>query len=203
MRFRLGCTVLLVLLACAALITPWPDRLVAQEARGGITGSVVDPSGAAIPGASVIVSNKAMGTRLTLTTNEVGVYQASYLIPGLYQIEVETSGFKKVVRDGVEVRINDRLEINFTLEVGAAAESITVTAETPLLSTSSASMGQIVDPRRVAELPIAHGQPFALVGLAAGISFNAGAATLNRPFEPTHIAGYAMNGVRAKHGHCQ
>ncbi|MEN6532284.1 MAG: TonB-dependent receptor, partial [Bryobacteraceae bacterium] len=104
--------------------------------------------------------------------------------------------FKKVVRDGVEIRVNDRVELNFTLEVGAAVESITVTGETPLLSTSSASMGQIVDPRRVAELPIAHGQPFALVGLAAGVSFNAGSATLNRPFEPTHIAGYAMNGVR-------
>lgn len=195
MRLR-SYTVLLVLLTCAALTTPWQDRLVAQEARGTIVGSVVDPSGAAIPGASVAVTNKAMGTKLSLTTNEVGSYQASFLIPGLYQIEVESPGFKKVVRDGIEVRVNDRVEINITLEIGAAAESITVIGETPLLNTSTASMGQVVDARQVAELPIAHGQPFALVGLVPGISFNAGAATLNRPFEPTHIAGYAMNGVR-------
>jgi hypothetical protein len=185
-----------ILLACAALLVPLQNQLLAQEARGSIAGSVADPSGAAIPGASVVVSNKAMGTRLALTTNEVGLFQASYLIPGLYQVEVEAPGFRKVIRDGIEVRINDRVGLNVALEVGAATESITVTGETPLLSTSTASMGQIVDPRRVAELPIAHGQPFALVGLAPGISFNAGAATLNRPFEPTHIAGYAMNGVR-------
>lgn len=196
MRFRTTYTVLLTLFGCTALVTLWPDRLFAQETRGRIVGTVVDPSGAAVPGASVLISSKSMGTRVALTTNEAGLYQASYLIPGLYQVEVETSGFKKVVRDGIEVRVNDRVALNFTLEIGAAAESVTVTGETPLLSTATASMGQVIDPRRIAELPIAHGQPFALVGLAAGVSFNAGAATLNRPFEPTHIAGYAMNGVR-------
>jgi outer membrane receptor protein involved in Fe transport len=193
MRFRNSHVVFVSVLAVLALTAP---PAFAQEARGTIVGSVLDPSGAAVPGASVVVTNKAMGTKLALSTNEAGVYQASYLIPGLYLIEVESPGFKTVVRDGVEVRVNDRVQVNITLEIGAAAESITVVGETPLLSTSTASMGQVVDSRRVAELPIAHGQPFALVGLAPGVSFNAGAATLNRPFEPTHIAGYAMSGVR-------
>jgi hypothetical protein len=196
MRLRSRITLWSSLPACAALIALWPAGLAAQEARGGISGRVVDPSSAAIPGASVTITSKAMGTTLHLKTNEAGLYQASYLIPGMYQIEVEAPGFRKVVRSEVEVRVNDRVEVNIALDIGAAAESITVTEEVPLLSTASASMGQIVDPRRVAELPIAHGQPFALVGLAAGVSFNASSATLNRPFEPTHIAGYAMNGVR-------
>ncbi len=100
------------------------------------------------------------------------------------------------MRGGIEVRVNDRIELNLTLEGGAATEGVTVTGETPLLATSTASMGQVVDARRMAELPIAHGQPFALVGLVPGVSFNAGAATLNRPFESTHIAGCAMSGVR-------
>ncbi len=181
-----------VALAFAAL---WQAPISAQEARGTIAGSVLDPSGAAIPGASGVVTNMAMGTRVALTTNEAGLYQASFLFPGLYRIEMESSGFRRLVREGIEVRVNDRVEVNLTLQIGAAPESITVSRETPLLATSTASMGQVVDSRRVAELPIAHGQPFALVGLAPGVSFNAGAATLNRPFEPTHIGGCAINGV--------
>src|SRR5690606_36382887 len=121
------------------------------------------------PSATVVVTNIAMGTRLSLQANEAGSYQASFLIPGLYRIEVEAEGFKQAVRDQVEVRVNDRIAVDFNLEIGAAAESVTVTGETPLLSTSTASVGQVVDPRRVAELPIAHGQPFALVGLTPGV----------------------------------
>ena len=71
-----------------------------------------------------------------------------------------------------------------------------MTAETPLLETTNASLGQVVDARRVAELPIPHGDPYALIGLAAGTSFMR-SARLDRPFEPTHIVGYAMNGVRS------
>ena len=71
-----------------------------------------------------------------------------------------------------------------------------MTAETPLLETTNASLGQVVDARRVAELPIPHGDPYALIGLAAGASFMR-SSRLDRPFEPTHIVGYAMNGVRS------
>jgi hypothetical protein len=66
----------------------------------------------------------------------------------------------------------------------------------PLLQTTNASLGQIIDAKRVAELPIPHGDPYALIGLAAGASFMR-SARLDRPFEPTHIVGYAMNGVRS------
>ncbi len=175
----------------------WAGVVHAQDARGTIVGKVSDPSGATIPGATVQVTSKTMGTRVTAQANDAGSYQASFLLPGSYQLTVEQPGFKKYLRDNVNVRVNERLELNLTLEVGTPEQSVTVTGDVPLLNTASASMGDIIDPRRIAELPIAHGQPFALAGLAAGVSFNANAATLNRPFEPTHIAGYAMNGVRA------
>ena len=183
---------LFVSLVCAGTL-----GLMAQESRGTIVGKVSDQTGALIQGASVQVFSKTMGTRVAVQTNEAGAYQAAFLLPGLYRITVEQSGFMKLVREDVEVRVNERLELNVTLELGATDQSITVVGDTPLLNTASASMGDIIDQRRVAELPIAHGQPFALAGLAAGVSFNANAATLNRPFEPTHIAGYAMNGVRS------
>jgi hypothetical protein len=187
---------LLILLACAVLLAPLGNQLIAQESRGSIVGKVSDPTGAVVPGATVTVVSKTMGTKVAVSTNEAGAYQASFLLPGGYQITGEREGFKKSVRD-VEVQVNSRLEINIVLEVGGSTESVTVTAESPLLNTASASIGDIIDQRRVSELPLAHGQPFALAGLAAGVSFNANAATLNRPFEPTHIAGYAMDGVRS------
>jgi hypothetical protein len=167
----------------------------AQESRGSIVGRVADPQGGVVPNASVLVVNKAMGTRTVLTTNESGLYGANFLIPGAYRIEVEVPGFKKYVRDDVTLRVAERLELNVAIEIGTADQSVTVTGETPLLSTASSSIGETIDARRMAELPLAHGQPFQLAGLAPGVSFNAANATLNRPFEPTHIAGYAINGT--------
>jgi len=175
----------------------WQHDLFAQDARGAIVGRILDPSGAVVPGASVQVVSKTMGTRVAIQTNEAGAYQASFLLPGAYEVVVEQTGFKKYVRETVEVQVNERVELNVTLDLAAQGQSVTVSVETPLLDTTSASGGSLIDQRRIAELPLAHGQPFALAGLATGVSFNANAATLNRPFEPTHIAGYAMDGVRA------
>src|SRR5688500_14187559 len=100
----------------------------AQEARGTISGTVSDSSKGVIPGALVTVTNVAMGTSVPVTTNEEGWFQAPYLIPGTYRVEVELSGFKKFARE-VEVRIDDRLEIDVSLELGQSAETVDVTAD--------------------------------------------------------------------------
>jgi Carboxypeptidase regulatory-like domain/TonB dependent receptor len=181
-----------VLLLCF-LMAP---AIHAQESRGTITGTVVDSSKAVIPGATVTVTNVAMETSVSAVTNDQGFFQTAYLIPGSYRITVELSGFKKLVREGIQVSVGDRLAIELPLDVGEAREEVTVTAETPLLETTNGSLGQVVDARRVAELPIPHGDPYALIGLAAGTSFMR-SSRLDRPFEPTHIVGYAMNGVRS------
>ena len=168
----------------------------AQESRGTITGTVIDSTKAVIPGAAVTVTNVERNTSVTAITNSEGFFQVPYLISGSYKITVELAGFKKLVREGIQISVDDRLRLELALEVGAAEEAITVTAETPLLETTSGSLGQVVDARRVAELPIPHGDPYALIGLAAGTSFMR-SSRLDRPFEPTHIVGYAMNGVRS------
>ncbi len=72
---------------------------------------------------------------------------------------------------------------------------MTVLADTPLLETTNASLGNVVDTRRIAQLPTPHGDPYALIGLAAGVTYT-GSARLDRPFEPTHIVGYSMDGTR-------
>lgn len=140
--------------------------------------------------------NIAMGTRNTLRTNDAGLYTATFLIPGAYQVKVEVAGFKRFLRDKLEVRVNDRIEVDIKLEVGAAEQSVTISGETPLLTTETATLGAVVDGRRVSELPIPHGNPYFLIGLAAGVSFTRD-PRLDRPFEPTHIVGYTMDGTRA------
>ena len=186
-------TVLLTaLLATVALALP--ASAWAQEARGTISGTIRDGSGSVIPGATVTITNKEMGTTVTATTNDVGFFQVPYLIPGTYVVNAELQGFKKAARE-VEVRIADRLEVDLSLAVGETVESVTVTADTPLLETTNASLGNVVDSRRISQLPTAHGDPYALIGLAAGVTYT-GSARLDRPFEPTHIVGYAMDGTR-------
>jgi hypothetical protein len=188
-------TAVFVLLACL-LGLGQISSLHGQEARGVIVGVVKDISGGVIPGAEVRITNRAMGVTVSLVTNDTGLYQAPYLIPGMFRIEVVMPGFKTFVADMVELRVNERLEFNVLLEVGEQSETILVTGETPLLNTASASMGQVIDARRVADLPVPHGNPFFLIGLASGSNFTRN-PRLDRPFEPTHIVGYAMGGSRA------
>ena len=182
-------------LIAIGLLVLAPDVGAAQDARGTISGTVVDASKSLVPGASVTATNIAMGTSMSAVTNQDGFFQIPYLIPGAYKVTVELAGFKKWVRETVDVRVADRLELEVALEVGGTVEEVTVSAETPLLDTTNGSLGNVVDARRIAELPTAHGDPYALIGLAAGVTYT-GSARLDRPFEPTHIVGYSMDGTR-------
>lgn len=182
--------VLAIALALAGMC--WP-----QEARGRILGRVIDSSGAVIPGATVRIENTATGTATNAVSNDQGSYQAPFLIPGPYRISVEKEGFKRYVRDGIELRVDDRLEIDLPLEVGGVAETVTITAEAPLLDTTNASLGQVVDARRVAELPLAHGVPFHLIKLAPGANFTISHTRFDQPYAPSHMAAYAMDGARS------
>ncbi len=179
-----------VMLCLLAAVSGW-----SQDTRGSITGRVTDPSGAVIAGASVVVTNTAMGTKTAITTSGDGIYRAPLLSPGMYDIEVSAGGFKKALRAGVEVRVADRLEVDIPLEIGASEQQVTVTSEVPLLNTESASLGTVVDAKRVSDLPLSYGNPFLLIGLTAGVTFN-GSPRLDRPFEPTHIVNFSMGGTR-------
>ncbi|MGA9773287.1 MAG: TonB-dependent receptor [Blastocatellia bacterium] len=186
-----------VLAVVASLIIAlFPAATLGQEARGSITGKVTDAGQSIIAGAIVKVENVAMGTSVSVATNDSGLFAAPYLVPGTYQIIVEFRGFKRYVRANVALRIGETLDLPIALETGGTEESITVTAESARLDTTTASLGQTVDGRRVAELPLVHGDPYTLISLSPGASF-ARDPRLDRPFEPTHIVGYAMDGTRA------
>src|SRR2546423_15658803 len=90
----------------------------AQETRGAIQGRVSDASGASIAGAEVRATNTATGVALTATTNESGNYVLPYMLPGTYTMEAQAARFNKLIREGIELRINDRIEVNLELQVG-------------------------------------------------------------------------------------
>jgi hypothetical protein len=166
-----------------------------QETRGTIRGRVTDASGGVIANADVQIINQAMGTTVSLRTSQDGNYTAPLLLPGTYQITASAPGFKKFIRDGVQLQVADRLEVNASLEVGASQQTVTVTGTPELLSTETASMGNVVSSQQIRDLPLAYGNPFALIAVSSGTAFT-GNARLNRPFEPTHIVAYSINGTR-------
>ena len=167
----------------------------AQESRGKISGRVLDPNGSAVPGASVKVTDLARAGTTTVTTNDAGLFDAPYLLPGSYQVLVEVSGFKKAVLDKVTVAINQTSTLTITLDVGTVQETVTVTSDSSQLKVSDPNLGLTIDRKRVDELPSIHGDPYVLINLAPGVSYT-GSTRLDRPFEPTHIANFAMGGAR-------
>ena len=146
-----------------------PVLAMAQDTRGGISGTVSDSQKAVIAGASVLVANTDNGTNTRLKTNGNGYYEAPLLLPGEYRITVENAGFKKSVRTGVTVGIGDRLQVDFSLEVGGTTESVTVTSEAPMLDTNAVTTGRSMTHREVMDLPVLGNNVSMLARLAPGV----------------------------------
>jgi hypothetical protein len=183
-----------LVLVLASTLTP--TALHAQEARGKITGRVLDSSKASVPGASVRVTDVDRNSSVNAVTNSEGLFQANYLIPGTYTVTVELQGFKKYIKDKVALQMNETRDLAITLQVGGTEETITVQADGATINTSDGNMGLTVDAKRIAELPLIHGDPYKIMGLATGLT-HSGDQRLDRPYEPTHIIGYAYDGTRS------
>lgn len=168
--------------ACLALFTV--SALYAQETRGSISGHVWDAQNAAVVGAEIVVTNLETNATMRLRSNQTGYYEANLLLPGSYQVTGEMTGFKKTVRSGIPLSISSRLEIDIHLIVGETAETIAVTAEAPLLETSSVSAGRIMENRSVNDLPTFNNSPLMLIKLVPGIQ-----ASANRRYNGVNALG--------------
>ena len=140
----------------------------AQESRGAISGRVTDSSGSVLPGAQIHILNTATEAGLDTRSNDTGLFTVPFLLPGAYDITVDLAGFKKLERRGIEVRVNDNVNLDLQMDIGDSSQRVEVTASTPLLETANTSLGQVVDRRRMTELPIASGNAAELVLLAPG-----------------------------------
>jgi len=145
----------------------------AQGDRGLITGLVTDPSGASISGAGIRALHVATNVAVTSESNAEGNFTLNFLPTGEYTVSASKPGFKPFQRNGVQVRVNDRLTLNITLQIGDVSERMVVTAEGPLLETTSSAMSTLIDHRRLTELPTIYGNPMMLQFLASGTTWNA------------------------------
>lgn len=141
----------------------------AQTAFGSIVGTVTDASGASIPGAAVTLTNIGTAERKTATSSGGGDYQFVNLIPGNYRLEVENRGFKRYSRGPIRVDVESAVRIDAEMQLGDVAEVLTVSGQTPLLQTQTASIGNLVEGRVVEDMPLNGRNPFNLVELAPGV----------------------------------
>ena len=139
-----------------------------QGSSASIVGTVIDPSGAVVPGFTIVVKNQATGLENSVTTDESGNYLITPLPAGQYSLKGTGSGFKGVTLDNISLAIGDRLRQDMKLEVGAVGESIEVTAQTAALQTDTSSLGSLIEQRAVQDLPV-NGRNFVVLAqLAAG-----------------------------------
>lgn len=124
-----------------------------QEFRASIDGSVSDSSGASIQGATISVTSVERNVTASTQSNATGRYLVQDLLQGSYTVTVEKPGFRKLVRENVKLSTNDHLALDFSLEVGALADSVTVTGETTQLQTENASVSTLVQNRTVENIP--------------------------------------------------
>lgn len=157
-------------LATAVLATLSVATLPAQT-LGTVTGEVKDTTGAAVADATVTVRNTATNGIRTVTTNEEGIYNIPALVPGIYDVKAEKTGFKVSSRTGVELQVQQTARVDFGLEVGQVSETVEVNASAQLLTTENATVGTVVEQRRITELPLNGRNFFSLVALSPNVTY--------------------------------
>ena len=166
--------------ACVFLISALLAALVgrgqAQNSQGTILGHVQDSSGAAFPGAKVTATNVNTNVAHHFTTTGVGDYIFVDMIPGTYQVKVETTGFKSALSTGLILEVDQTLRQDFTLEVGQVKEEMVVTADAQMVQTDNTTTGTVLDAKTIEELP-SSGRDFNnLLNLSAGAANFSGGA---------------------------
>ncbi|HEX4164866.1 MAG TPA: TonB-dependent receptor [Bryobacteraceae bacterium] len=154
-----------------ALAMCLPVGVASAQTFGAITGHVNDPSGAVVPNATVTVTNMATNASRNTTTNTQGIYAFPDIIPATYSVKVTASGFAPQERTNVVIEVQQTARVDFALAVGQALQTVEVNTQTPMLSTEDASVGTVVETRRIAELPLNGRDYLQLVALAPNVSF--------------------------------
>src|ERR1041385_5197263 len=153
-------------LACCLIVS----QVGFGQTFGSIDGETRDATGAIVVAVTVTVTNNGTNAVRTAITNEAGVYSFPSLAPGTYTLRAERSGFKTVVRNQVELQVQQAARVDFVLQVGQVTESIEVRADTALLATDDATVGTVIENKRIVELPLNGRNYLQLVSLAPNVS---------------------------------
>src|SRR5262245_13272089 len=190
MRFLLR-RIVMTAVMMSALAAP----VAAQDFRGSIVGTVTDATGGVLPGVTITVSNSDTGVAQNVVTDAKGLYTVLYLNAGTYTVTAQLSGFKKVVRPGMDVRVGEPTRVDLTLETGVMSETVQVLAESPILNTSSGISGTTIDSKQIAQLPLGDGTAYMLTRLAPGI-VDSSDLHFARPMDNGNLGGIITNGVQ-------
>jgi hypothetical protein len=163
-HFRLICLSFLV-----ACLMSFASPLQAQTFYGSVAGTVTDANGATVPNAAVALTNLGTSERRTAETDSNGNYQFVNLVPGRYRLEIEKGGFKRHTRGEIVVEVQSALRLDTVLQVGEVTQVVEITAQTPLLQPDNTSLGQVVDSRKVQEMPLNGRNVLNLVSLVPGV----------------------------------
>ena len=157
---RRSLTIAIAVLLTLGWLTPRPAQ---AQATGSIAGNVTDSSGGVLPGVTVETTNTATNQVRTAVSGPDGYYSVPLLQPGRYDVKATIAGFRTFLRQGVTVTVESTARVDMSLQVGALEESVTVSTEAPLVETASATLGIVVDEKKVAELPL-NGRNFTQLG---------------------------------------
>jgi hypothetical protein len=157
----------------AGLVLYLAQIAIQAQTTGNVSGTVSDPNGAAVVGATVKLNNTATGTGRTTTTGDEGNFAFNLVAPGLYSISVEGAGFKRSVAPNITVEVSKVAEVLISLEVGQLSETVTVVSAQEVVNTSSPSLTNVIDTRQIGDLPLPTRNLMDLAGLQAGIAVNA------------------------------
>jgi len=166
----------------------------AQEFRATIGGTVSDPTGGVIPGASIDVLEKSTGTVSHTVSDAAGQYLVPFLLPGNYTVTVKASGFENLTRTGITLQAQEHPIVDLALKVGTASQTVTVTGETPLLSQASATIGDVIPTGSVADLPLNGRAPMMLAELSVGVETEA-APQISHPFDNNNMNSFSIGGT--------
>src|SRR5712672_3621204 len=158
------------LLVVLGLLCVTFDTALAQTS-GEITGEVKDPSGAVMPNASVTVTNTATNIGRSPVTNTSGVYSFPNLVPGIYQVKVTAAGFDTVLKTGVELQVQQTARLDFDLRVGQSTQTVEVSGLAALLTTETATIGTVIEEKRITDLPLNGRNFFSLVALSPNVTY--------------------------------
>jgi hypothetical protein len=165
-----------------------------QVQSGAISGTVTDPSDASVGGATIEIRNTGTNAVFRTQSNDSGFYTAPGLPVGEYEVVAQMQGFKRSVRSGITLQVNQNAQVNIRLEVGQLAESVEVTGEAPLVNTGNATLGAVIENRRVRDLPLNGRNALALTLLNPGVISNAGPTNSGFGDRGIQISSLSING---------
>ena len=164
--------VLIAALRVAVILFSLESAASAQVTTAAIVGTIVDSSGAALPGATVTARNVDTGFNRTVPSNEDGTYRLEFLPIGRYVVEVSLSGFKTATRSGIVLNVNDTARVDASLSVGAVAETVTVEGASPNVNTTTSEISKTIDAAAIQSLPIVDRNVYSLLDLTPGVQSN-------------------------------